>query len=75
MGRKSTYDHRIAKYRNPVRSCIDNRDTGGLVATSVRGSESPLLYVHFFIFALFCTPSHSGVMAYKDQTEMNLRLN
>ena len=48
-----TYDHRIMKIRLPVRSAIYKHDTGGLVVRWVTTSESPLLYVFAFFFALF----------------------
>ncbi|KAI0117576.1 Nnf1-domain-containing protein [Hypoxylon sp. NC0597] len=38
-----TYDHRIWRTRDPVRSPIDKPDTAGLVVGSVTTSESPVL--------------------------------
>ena len=46
-----TYDHRTLKIRLPVRSAIYKQCTGGLVVRWVTTSESPLLYVLFFVFA------------------------
>ena len=55
IGMTDTYDHRIMKIRLPVRSAIYKHDTGGLVVRWVTTSESPLLYVFCFVFALFCS--------------------
>ena len=44
-----TYDHRTLKIRLPVRSAIYKQCTGGLVVRWVTTSESPLLYVLFFL--------------------------
>jgi hypothetical protein len=45
----ATYDHRTLKIRLPVRSAIYKQCTGGLVVRWVTTSESPLLYVLFFL--------------------------
>jgi hypothetical protein len=48
-----TYDHRTLKIRLPVRSAIYKQCTGGLVVRWVTTSESPLLYVFFFLYYVF----------------------
>jgi hypothetical protein len=48
----NTYDHRTLKIRLPVRSAIYKQCTGGLVVRWVTTSESPLLYVLYFLLHL-----------------------
>ena len=52
MYNSSTYDHRIWRTRDPVRSPLVKPDTAGLVVGSVTTSESLVLYV--VIFLCFC---------------------
>ena len=47
----STYDHSSKKIRDPVCSPIVKLRSAGLVVGSVTTSESPVLYVLFFVFA------------------------
>ena len=56
----STYDHIQWKPRDPVRSPLDKPLRGGLVVGSVTTSESPLLYVSFFLLLVEVLLSFSG---------------
>ena len=50
--RARTYDHNHQKARRPVRSAIDKLMSAELVVGSVTTSESSVLYVFFFLFAI-----------------------
>ena len=51
----STYDHTQWKARDPVRSPLDKPLRAGLVVGSVTTSESPVLYVNYFLCSFgFC---------------------
>ena len=44
------YDQRLWKARDPVCSPLDKLETAGLVVGWVTTSESPVLYMYFFLF-------------------------